>query len=597
MSSVSPKAEMYIRTLGMRLCQLQDELQDLITVAGRAPLIGPYRDTLQTTIDLAREMQRLLQLQGALALKQCANPLHILPAGERVLAIASTLGLEVHLSSLVTKIEFAKSLLPTMNWSSNPPAEQLFYIDNDAARMYASEAAEALTLLRERAIPVEEIRGRIRSHLYDHERTNPGEPEDLRHLLETLRFKDTDIVLAELHYLEQKGQIGLYIRDGERIPSTAQITARGRDQVELVDRSLNRLLGGTLIMGETGATEVMDMDPGPIEVFYSYSHKDEKFREKLDSHLGQLRNAGMIREWHDRKISAGTEWKTSIDAHLNAAAIILLLISADFLSSHYCYGVEMTRALERHESGGARVIPIILRDCDWHSAPFGKLQALPTDAKPISDRRWRNQDEAWADVARRLRVVIQELRQESGGQGTVQNQHSEPRPPEDSSKSKLVGNDAILFTKIYDHFKESGSLEAILHSESLADILQQRGIGAEEAEESVEMLDDLGLVKLDRLLGKSYLMRYTPSGFVNYCQHTDPDFQKSYNSIEEAAATSTGIDNHGIAETLHLSEFYVNGCLYRLSDLGLVKLTVVSGPTIFVSDVSVTLRRKYRKPS
>ena len=63
--------------------------------------------------------------------------------------------------------------------------------------------------------------------------------------------------------------------------------------------------------------------------------------------------------------------------------MILLLVSADFMGSDYCYDIEMTRALERHEANEARVIPIIVREVAWHSAPFGKLQALPADGKVV----------------------------------------------------------------------------------------------------------------------------------------------------------------------------------------------------------------------
>src|SRR5579871_1216010 len=139
----------------------------------------------------------------------------------------------------------------------------------------------------------------------------------------------------------------------------------------------------------------------PMELFYSYSHKDEELRETLETHLSPLKRQGVIAGWHDRRISAGTEWADQIDEHLNSAQIILLLISADFLASDYCYDKEMTRAMERHEAGAARVIPIILRPCDWHGAPFGKLQALPKDAKPITD--WSNRDAAFLDVAQGIR--------------------------------------------------------------------------------------------------------------------------------------------------------------------------------------------------
>jgi hypothetical protein len=150
--------------------------------------------------------------------------------------------------------------------------------------------------------------------------------------------------------------------------------------------------------------------PGrPIEVFFSYSHRDEVLRDDLAKHLHLLERQGIITRWHDRCITGGTEWAGSIDEHLRTADIILLLVSADFLASDYCYDVEVRRAMERHEAREARIIPIILRAADWHSAPFGKLQALPKDGRAVTS--WSNQDEAFFDIARGIRSVAQELAQ------------------------------------------------------------------------------------------------------------------------------------------------------------------------------------------
>ena len=84
-------------------------------------------------------------------------------------------------------------------------------------------------------------------------------------------------------------------------------------------------------------------------VFFSYSHKDKRFRDKLEDHLSILKYRGLISTWHDREIHAGEEWAQQIDIHLEKAHILLLLISSDFMSSQYCYGIEMKRALERHD--------------------------------------------------------------------------------------------------------------------------------------------------------------------------------------------------------------------------------------------------------
>jgi hypothetical protein len=128
----------------------------------------------------------------------------------------------------------------------------------------------------------------------------------------------------------------------------------------------------------------------PIEVFISYSHKDEALREKLGTHLSLLKRQGVIDEWHDRRIGAGQEWAGAIDEHLNSAAVILLLVSPDFLNSDYCYDVEMTRALQRHDAREARVVPVILREVDWRGAPFSKLKALPKDGKAVTS--WSSRD-------------------------------------------------------------------------------------------------------------------------------------------------------------------------------------------------------------
>jgi hypothetical protein len=131
-------------------------------------------------------------------------------------------------------------------------------------------------------------------------------------------------------------------------------------------------------------------------------------RNALETHLVLLRRQGFIASWHDRRIIAGQDWKGQIDRHLDEADIILLLVSADFLASDYCYEAEMQRALVRHKSGHACVISVIIHSVDWSSAPFAMLQALPKDARPVA--RWEDPDEAWTNVARGLRRAAEELR-------------------------------------------------------------------------------------------------------------------------------------------------------------------------------------------
>lgn len=142
-----------------------------------------------------------------------------------------------------------------------------------------------------------------------------------------------------------------------------------------------------------------------ISLFFSYAHEDEALRDELAKHLSIMRRQGVISDWYDRDITAGSEWADAIDDNLNTADIILLLVSPDFIASDYCYDVEMTRALERHTAKEAIVIPVILRPTRWQNAPFSKLQALPKNAKPVTT--WPDQDEAFLYIAEAIYKVAE----------------------------------------------------------------------------------------------------------------------------------------------------------------------------------------------
>ena len=123
-----------------------------------------------------------------------------------------------------------------------------------------------------------------------------------------------------------------------------------------------------------------------IEIFCCYAREDQELLRNLQKHLMPLQRQGLITIWSDTDINAGATWEEEIDKHLNTAHIILLLVSPDFMASEYCYSKEMKQAMQRHERGEARVIPIILRPTYWKGAPFDKLQALPANARPVTDQ-------------------------------------------------------------------------------------------------------------------------------------------------------------------------------------------------------------------
>jgi RNA polymerase sigma factor (sigma-70 family) len=141
-----------------------------------------------------------------------------------------------------------------------------------------------------------------------------------------------------------------------------------------------------------------------VPVFVSYARSDEKLRKQLGNHLSVLQRQGLIGAWHDRMIEPGSDWKQEIAAALERSRIILLLLSADFISSSYCFDVEMQRALELHAAGRALVVPIVLRPVALQELPFAHLQALPRGGRPVTE--WPSRDAAFVDIVEGLQDAL-----------------------------------------------------------------------------------------------------------------------------------------------------------------------------------------------
>ncbi len=207
-------------------------------------------------------------------------------------------------------------------------------------------------------------------------------------------------------------------------------------------------------------------------LFFSYSHKDEELRNELEVHLSMLKRQGLLRAWHDRRIGAGKDIHTNISSELEEANIILLLVSASFLASDYCYDKEMARALEKDSEGSARVIPVILHPCDWHNAPFGHLRATPLDGKPVS--MFANRDEALTQVAKDIRSAVEDLGYPAQEEGVSQ----EVAPMQEQSSSTPRSSNLRVKKKFtdqeVDEFLESSFEYISRYFESSLSELQAR---------------------------------------------------------------------------------------------------------------------------
>jgi internalin A len=116
-----------------------------------------------------------------------------------------------------------------------------------------------------------------------------------------------------------------------------------------------------LIHSVLGSSHALCFRAAPAKVCTCYAREDDHLREELHAHMAPMERLGVIQSWYDGKITPGSDWKGQIDEHLREADFILLLISAAFIKSEYCYEIEMKFALERHNAGSVVVIPSYIK--------------------------------------------------------------------------------------------------------------------------------------------------------------------------------------------------------------------------------------------
>jgi hypothetical protein len=316
----------------------------------------------------------------------------------------------------------------------------------------------------------------------------------------------------------------------------------------------------------------------PVKLFYSYSHKDERHRERLETHLSQIKREGILTEWHDRKIIPGQDWEAILDTNLETSDIIVLLISPEFIASDYCYEKEVRRALEMHDRDEATVIPVIVRPTDWEGSPLGRLQALPKDAKPITT--WTNRDTAWLDVTRGIRKAIEIREAKEGETGAPLAEASSQLGSTLNRRLGNIENLSLEASMILRHLV----LEVGLHN--LADgpgIARALDLSSVEVNDGVDELDDLGLAY--------YLRETVGSGEYNFNQ-VEPralawlymerdllgyDPESDMVSVATCAVEHQTVDTDTLERETSLSSERINIAALSLKALGLLDLRQVMG--------------------
>ncbi|MGZ5446237.1 MAG: toll/interleukin-1 receptor domain-containing protein [Thermoanaerobaculia bacterium] len=145
----------------------------------------------------------------------------------------------------------------------------------------------------------------------------------------------------------------------------------------------------------------------PVRLFVSYSSKDQRYKDDLETNLALMKHQGLISSWDMRQLTAGEPWDDRVKEELELAQVIVLLITTNFLASYYIQQVELEKAFQRHKRKTAVVVSVIMSDSEWRETPLKDVQVLPPGGKAIVN--WKPRAKGWVEVAQGVRKVLAKL--------------------------------------------------------------------------------------------------------------------------------------------------------------------------------------------
>jgi hypothetical protein len=144
-------------------------------------------------------------------------------------------------------------------------------------------------------------------------------------------------------------------------------------------------------------------------IFLSYSHKDERDKDRLATQIKVLERTGKIDLWNDDRIQVGSDWKKDIDEAMAKAKVAILLITANYLTSNFILDVEVPELLERHKKAGLNIFPVIARECAWEEVSWlVEMNVRPKNGNPVWRSAGRYADRELANIAREVASIIKE---------------------------------------------------------------------------------------------------------------------------------------------------------------------------------------------
>ncbi|SEB22698.1 toll/interleukin-1 receptor domain-containing protein [Variovorax sp. YR216] len=150
-------------------------------------------------------------------------------------------------------------------------------------------------------------------------------------------------------------------------------------------------------------------------LFISYAHADVQDVLPFIEQLQPLVERERLELFFDaRELKAGDVWNDKLLSALSRCELFVLMATPKCLTSRFCIERELLMALNRQRSNQCRIVPVVLRDCDWKGKllPDGsgrclsEFQALPAGGAAVAASAGAERDRVWLAIVNALAEVL-----------------------------------------------------------------------------------------------------------------------------------------------------------------------------------------------
>jgi hypothetical protein len=142
------------------------------------------------------------------------------------------------------------------------------------------------------------------------------------------------------------------------------------------------------------------------QVFVSYSHKDRKILEQLQTHLKPFVRGKKISVWDDTKIKSGDEWRDEINKAIASAKVAVLLVSPDFLASDFIAEHELPPLLDAAQNEGLRILWVAVRHSSYEETEIARYQCVNAPGRPLMSISGASREKELVRICKEIKAAV-----------------------------------------------------------------------------------------------------------------------------------------------------------------------------------------------